>query len=159
MTERTLPLLLLVRHAKAGQRRAWKGDDRLRPLTPAGRKQADGLIKQLAGQAVTRVISSPFARCVETVEPLANRLDLPVEEADVLGEGGDGEAALEMVDGMEGAVVLCTHGDVLPQVLDAAAQRDGMRLEDDPKWAKGSTWVLEPAGGRYVSARYLPPSA
>jgi 8-oxo-dGTP diphosphatase len=161
MAKTKLPTVLLVRHAKAGQRRAWKGDDRDRPLSPAGRKQADGLIKQLGGYRITKIVSSPYKRCKETIEPLANRLDLPVEEAEVLGEGSTGEAVLDLVAQMQGddVVVLCTHGDVLPDALDAAARRDGMRLEDKPKWPKGSTWVLEPAGDKFVSARYLPPSA
>jgi phosphohistidine phosphatase SixA len=156
-----LPTVLLVRHAKAGQRRTWKGDDRLRPLSPAGRKQADGLIKQLANYKITRVISSPYKRCTETVEALANRLDLSIEDNDVLAEGGYGGAVLDFIGGLDAnhAVVLCTHGDVLPDVLEAATQRYGIRLEDEPKWPKGSTWVLEPAGDKFVSARYLPPSA
>jgi broad specificity phosphatase PhoE len=160
MAESKLPTVLLVRHAKAGQRRAWKDDDRLRPLSPAGRKQADGLIRQLSNYKITRIISSPYTRCTETVEPLANRLDLPVEEDDVLGEGGSGPAVLDFIEGMDAneVVVMSTHGDVLPDVLEAAARRYGMRLEDEPTWPKGSTWVLEPADNEFVSAHYLPPA-
>src|SRR4051794_27845038 len=36
-------MVLLVRHAKAGERSAWHGDDRLRPLDPAGQEQTEEL--------------------------------------------------------------------------------------------------------------------
>ena len=60
--------LLLVRHAKAGNRFDWDGEDVDRPLSTAGRRQAAGLVDELAPYSVKRVLSSPFRRCVETVE-------------------------------------------------------------------------------------------
>ena len=42
--------LYLVRHAKAGERRLWDGDDLDRPLSPKGWKQADLLATRLAAR-------------------------------------------------------------------------------------------------------------
>ncbi len=71
--------LLLVRHANAGRRSAYKGDDRLRPLSPRGRARASELVPLLAPYRPQRILSSPYVRCCETVQPLAEALGLPVE--------------------------------------------------------------------------------
>ena len=53
-------MLYLVRHAKAGDRTAWKGDDRLRPLSKEGRRQADSLARKLARLTTGQIVSSPY---------------------------------------------------------------------------------------------------
>jgi phosphohistidine phosphatase SixA len=120
---------VLVRHASAGDRDDWDGDDQLRPLDARGRRQAAGLVDLLSPLGVRRVISSPYVRCLETVAPLAVELGLPVEQDDRLAEGA-GRAALELL--REDGVVCCTHGDVVGDVLGfglkkgaAAVLRDG----------------------------------
>jgi 8-oxo-dGTP diphosphatase len=100
---------VLVRHASAGDRHDWHGDDHLRPLDAHGRRQAAELVDLLDSLEVRRIVSSPFTRCVETVEPLAERLGLPVELDDRLAEGA-GQAAYALVQ--EPGIVCCTHGDV-----------------------------------------------
>jgi len=75
---------VLVRHASAGDRHGWAGDDRLRPLDARGRRQAAQLVELLRPLDMRRVVSSPYVRCVETVEPLAAALGLPVERDDLL---------------------------------------------------------------------------
>jgi 8-oxo-dGTP diphosphatase len=150
--------LLLVRHAKAGSRREWKGDDRERPLSKAGCVQAGGLVPVLAPFATTRLLSSPYVRCVQTLEPLADPTGLEVERADELGEGRAGKAIVlvrSLVDGP--TVALSTHGDIVPAVLEALAEEDGMELPKHPQWPKASTWVLHAHKGRFVKAEYLPP--
>jgi 8-oxo-dGTP diphosphatase len=105
---------VLVRHASAGDRDQWTVEDRLRPLDARGRRQAAALVELLRPLGVRRVVSSPYVRCVETVEPLAAALDLQVEADDRLAEGA-GHAALELV--REAGVVCCTHGDIVEAVL------------------------------------------
>jgi broad specificity phosphatase PhoE len=61
----------LVRHAPAGDKRAWTGPDLMRPLSGAGHREAHGLLVQLRPCPIARIVSSPTVRCVETVEPLA----------------------------------------------------------------------------------------
>ena len=153
---RNVPLLL-VRHAVAVSRKAWKGPDRVRPLDHRGRRQAEGLVSELKRFEVERILSSPTDRCVQTVEPLARALALPVDEAPELAEGmGDAAAELARL-GLDGSVVLCTHGDVVPELL-AGIDHDGRLGTGSPlRCAKGSTWVLEAEGGRFTRAQYLPP--
>lgn len=105
---------VLVRHASAGDRHDWRGDDRLRPLDARGRRQAAELAELLGSFGVRRIVSSPYVRCVETVEPLAAALGLAVELDDRLAEGA-GRAALELL--AENGAVCCTHGDVVEELL------------------------------------------
>ena len=75
---RTFPIIAL-RHAKAVPREEWKGKDAARPLSSRGRKQASAIVGPLQAFGVRRVISSPAARCVSTVEPLAAALGRRIE--------------------------------------------------------------------------------
>ena len=157
--------VLLVRHAVAQPRRSWADDDDARPLNDRGQRQADGLVDLLAPFDIRRLASSPAVRCTATVAPLSAARDLKVKREDTLGEGG-GEEAVALVasllangfGGRKGeAVVLCTHGDVIPEVLWALVA-EGADLGDDGRCQKGSTWVLEQRRGG-VRGRYLPPPA
>jgi broad specificity phosphatase PhoE len=149
--------ILLVRHAKASNRYRWEGDDRLRPLTKKGREQASLLVEALAPLAPERILSSPYTRCVQTVEPLGETLGLPIERTEALAEGHTPSALHLLRSLSDQRVVTCGHGDVIPEILWALGDRDGLKLPPDLRWAKGSTWMLEGAGGRFSSARYLPP--
>jgi phosphohistidine phosphatase SixA len=104
--------VVLLRHASAGDRDHWKGDDRLRPLDKRGWKQSRTLAEELRALGVRRAVSSPYVRCVQTLEPLG----LPVEEDERLGEGASREATLELLHALEDAVA-CTHGDIVENVL------------------------------------------
>jgi 8-oxo-dGTP diphosphatase len=149
-------MLYLVRHAKAGSRSSYEGPDRLRPLTKAGRRQAEAIADRLADAGVPRVLSSPYVRCVQTVEPLADRLRLPVEPTAALAEGSPFGPVLDLLADAADGTVLCTHGDVLPDVLDALARR-GAVLAGPGILSKGVTWVLERHDGTIRSAHALPP--
>jgi len=105
---------VLLRHASAGDRFHWDGEDHLRPLDERGHRQAAELVDKLVPLGVLRIVSSPYTRCVETVEPLASALRLEVEPDDRLAEGA-GAAAAELL--REEGVVACTHGDVIHALL------------------------------------------
>ena len=60
-------MILLLRHASAGDSAAWVGDDHERPLDKRGRKQAKALVAQLGGFAPVAIVSSPYLRCLQTV--------------------------------------------------------------------------------------------
>jgi 8-oxo-dGTP diphosphatase len=105
---------VLLRHASAGHRLSWGDEDHLRPLDERGQRQAAELVHELIPLGVQRVVSSPYTRCVETVEPLAAALGLEVERDERLAEGGGDEAADLL---REEGVVACTHGDVIHDIL------------------------------------------
>ena len=131
----------------------------MRPLDERGRRQASALVEQLSPYPIERVLSSPYLRCTQTVAPLAEALTVDVEERDELAEGMGREAS-DFVRRLAGTTAaLCSHGDVIPRVLQALVIEDGLDLGDDPRWQKGSSWVLDGDGGRFTSARYLKPPA
>ena len=151
--------VFLVRHADAKSRANWPGDDELRPLSRKGEAQARGLIDLLGSAPITRVLSSPAIRCRDTVGPLASKLGMKVEEEKVLLEGTDTADAYDLVRRVarkSGDSVLCTHGDVIPELL-RVMNRDGLSLGDEPHWPKGSTWAIEADDHQFTKARYLAP--
>jgi 8-oxo-(d)GTP phosphatase len=148
----------LVRHAKAGDREAWHEDDLLRPLSRKGLAQAEGLIAAFRDLDVDQVMSSPAVRCRQTVRPLGLARSIPVETRGELAEGASVESALAFVWSRGGAVVMCTHGDVIPAVVTRLAEL-GAEMLHRPAWKKGSTWILERDAGLFTSLRYLPPPA
>jgi 8-oxo-dGTP diphosphatase len=147
--------IYLVRHAKAGSRREWSGDDDLRPLSPGGHAQAEQLVPALAGCGITRIVSSAYVRCRQTVDPLGQQLRLPVELADALAEGAGVTDTVRLLEKVMGEnSVLCTHGDVVGNVLDHLEQH-GVALPHH-RLEKGSTWVLDTHDGEVTGATYLP---
>lgn len=121
--------LVLVRHAKSRPRSTWRGDDRERPLDAVGREQADDVARVLAAYGVQRVVSSSSLRCVQTVEPYAAGLGARVRVKNALSEEGFAAAPAEAGRHLEKAldraepVVVCSHGPVLPSLLDVLASR------------------------------------
>jgi 8-oxo-dGTP diphosphatase len=119
---------VLLRHASAGDKRHWTGNDRLRPLDDRGRDQAAELVERLRPFEIRRVVTSPYVRCVESVEPLAAALGLPLEHDDRLGEGM-GTAGAELL--REDGVVACTHGDVVHALLGRGLHKGAAVVLDD----------------------------
>ena len=150
--------LFLVRHAAAGNRSDWKKDDRLRPLSSRGEKQALGLARTLGVHPIDRILASPYLRCRQTVEPLAEKVGIEIEERDELGEGEGFKGARDLCRQLAGTnAVLCSHGDVIPALLDWMA-RHGMALKSAFECKKGSTWEIEVQAGEFRRGRYWPPS-
>jgi broad specificity phosphatase PhoE len=150
--------IYLIRHAKAGDRDTWRDDDRLRPLSGRGHRQARLLVDLLHDATFDRVLSSPFVRCMETVVPIAGGRGLPVEPVEALAEGArlDDTLALVRKHSIPGAI-LCMHGDVMPMLLDHFASA-GIDIADNRQWPKACTWVLDTDNtGDVVRAKYLPP--
>jgi broad specificity phosphatase PhoE len=145
----------VVRHARAGRRDEWRGPDEERPLSKAGRRQAERVADRLVGKPITRVVSSPYARCIQSVEPLAERLGLTVDVADALAEGVHRADVMSLLDKCaHEETLLCTHGDVIDMMLDEA-RKSGIKLKHT-KMEKGSTWELKLDQGTITAARYRP---
>jgi phosphohistidine phosphatase SixA len=152
-------MLLVVRHGDAGDKRTWNGPDRLRPLSPVGRRQAEGLVFRLEDYPVERILCSPTLRCQQTVEPLARDRLLRVEPLAALGVEASAAEVLEVFwDPKLRNTVLCTHGETIGRLLEQLVMEVTF-IGDPLHWPKGSTWLLQRNGQRQVRARYLPPLA
>ena len=140
--------LYLVRHALALAKGSWAGLDSDRPLDAKGRKQVVGLTDWFAARRVDAVITSPAVRCVATVLPAANHhgVDLTTTRALLVGADKDARKLVRRLRKRaalgERAFVVCTHGEVLPGILDALGYDDGARQH-----AKGSVWTVETQDG------------
>jgi len=148
--------LFVVRHAKAGQRSSWDGDDLSRPLSASGRKQADALAERLAPERPSGLYVSPFVRCVQTLEPLGSLLGIDVLPDERLAEGASMESVLELFGEVGDRSVLCSHGDVIPELIGALTRR-GMRVEGPPDWRKATIWVLHRGDDEVARAAAEPP--
>lgn len=65
------------------------------------------------------------------------------------------DVAEERISAEGTASALCTHGDVIADVLVALADEEYLDLGLRPRQSKGSAWVLDAEDGRFVKATYL----
>ena len=143
---------MLVRHAHAGNKSHWPGADDERPLSPRGRAEALDLARLLTDVGVTSLLSSPALRCLQTLEPAAVALGLPVQPCQELLADASEADLLRLVESAGGAA-LCTHGETLKTLSAAWAptwRRTGSAPPDMTGTPKGASWVVE---------RYATPSA
>jgi 8-oxo-dGTP diphosphatase len=146
--------LVILRHARASKRGAWKGPDAERPLTDLGRRQAQHLVPMLSAYGITRIVSSDSERCLQTVAPYARDHVLAIETEPGINEeestpGSVAAAVTDLLAGKEGAV-LCSHRPVLPQILE------DLGVQEEPL-APGEMIVCHHRRGRVVAVeRHLP---
>lgn len=150
-------MLLLWRHAKAGKRSEWTGEDRLRPLDRIGRRQARDAVPFLSAFAPVRLLSADRVRCTQTIQPLSSALHLPVEtiteltDEGYLGDPRAGQRAVAALADLPGTTVVCSQGKAIPALLadlDVPAKTYAAR--------KGSVWALSMHKGVVVAADYYP---
>lgn len=146
--------IFLVRHAQAGNRSAWEGDDTIRPLTPDGHAQAAIIATRLADHSPSVLWSSPYVRCTQTLEPLAQLCGLDIVVDTRLAEDTPLERSLAALDDAPDNAVLCSHGDVIPDVVSALIRR-GMDVDASMRSPrKGSVIVLHHVNKLFTHAEY-----
>lgn len=161
-----LSTVVLVRHARAGQRDDFGGADDERPLDGKGMAQAAVLAKQLRVFGPARIAAAPLVRCEQTVRRLADSLRMTVDIEDALSEQAYQQdpararrrvTELALQDVGDGPVVVCSQGGVIPGVVKSLAARTNLAL---PTVAtpKAAYWVLSFETKRLRQAdRYLLP--
>ncbi len=148
--------LYLVRHASALHRSRWSFDDLQRPLDERGTTQAAAITAHFADHELRGVWASRAVRCVDTVAGTAQAHGLPVEIRSELTEGASPNALLELLRDEalgEGDLVMCSHGDLIPEVLNRLL-REGMSVLGARGCEKASVWELETRGRDITQARY-----
>jgi 8-oxo-(d)GTP phosphatase len=153
-------VIVLVRHARAGKRSEWKGEDAKRPLDEFGREQAQNLVGFLSAFGPTRIVSANLARCTQTVQPLAKKLGLTVAEDPVFSDDeyaatpAAAETALLSLAKPGKVTVVCSQGQAVPGLIDRVVR--GTQSSDT---RKGEAWVLSLVDGTVVSADYYDDAA
>jgi 8-oxo-dGTP diphosphatase len=155
--------VLVVRHASAGERTEWQGDDRLRPLDDTGWEQAQELVRLLSRFEVEELWSADYLRCSQTLLPLAESIGLEIKEQPLLSEqsfpGREDEAAeaIRQMGKNGDSVAACSQREVIPDLVKRIAARDGVELPDPFRTKKASVWALSFDGWRLCGAEYFPP--
>lgn len=122
----TWPLVIL-RHAHAFPRSTWTQADPLRPLDARGRERAEALVPLLTSYGVIRVVTSPAARCLDSVLPYAAAAGLKIRLKPGLSEESferrpdHAPGHLTKLLARGSAAVVSTHGPVLPRLLEQLA--------------------------------------
>ena len=149
-------VVILVRHARAGKRREWAGDDDLRPLDEIGCAQAQHLAATLSCFAPDQVISAVPLRCVQTVEPLAKMLRIKLVVDPTFGDESylrtrslTHTALLALLSRPGRTSVVCSQGVTIPSLIDRLGP--GVRHSDT---RKGAAWVLSAVDGDVIAADY-----
>ena len=154
--------LIIMRHASAGDKRDWDGDDLLRPLDRKGQAEALALVPLLACFDPVRIVSSPAVRCTETVAPYAAHSGAPIEvdrtltvpdrsqaySARTSPDNPVTDAARLLADGVP--TLVCAHRENIPQLLGGACEYLGAKPPSDPSLPKAGFWVLQ-AGERTLT--------
>jgi 8-oxo-dGTP pyrophosphatase MutT (NUDIX family)/phosphohistidine phosphatase SixA len=154
--------ILLVRHGRAGQRSAWLGPDRLRPLDATGRAQADAVRAVAPCFRPGRVISADLTRCIDTVAPLASSIGVSVEVDPTLEESAHAQRPDRTIGRIRELaengrpLALCSQGGVIPDLVNELASADGVNVGGKVAARKGSMWALSFAGTILVDAEYFP---
>jgi 8-oxo-dGTP diphosphatase len=178
--------VLVVRHGTAGSKKRFSGNDTKRPLDKKGRAQAEALVGQLLAFGPTDVYAADKVRCHQTVEPLAEELGVvivnePTLTAEAYAENprrarrrvrqiaglsddagrATARGGARQSNSAGGTPVICTQGEVIPDLIEWWCDRDGVR-PDKSRNRKGSTWVLSLSAGHLLAADHianaLPPS-
>jgi 8-oxo-dGTP pyrophosphatase MutT (NUDIX family)/phosphohistidine phosphatase SixA len=155
--------VLLTRHAKAGSRKDWRGEDAMRPLSGAGRRQASALGPFLALFGPERLFTAPPLRCRDTIVSVGDRLGaLPIQDEPLLGEDSywaepdAGRRRLLELAARPGVTLISSQGGVIPAVVAELGKNAGVDPDDVPA-KKASTWVLTFAGDEVRAADHYPP--
>lgn len=152
--------VLLVRHARAGRQGSYDGPDDERPLDARGREQAAALADVLPFYDPQVLSSAPALRCRATVQPLADRLGVPVTVDLDLAEDRASSlpARLQALADAGLPAVVCSQGGAIPFAVAATAATAGLDLAVVP-CGKGSVWALSFSSGQLVDADYTAPLA
>lgn len=123
--------VVVLRHGKATPHEEWRGTDASRPLLKRGVDQAVSVAHGVAAYRPARLVSSPAIRCVSTIHPVARITGVEVEEEPAISQdhySRDGEAVSAVVRRVvesRRTTVLCSHGPVLPQLLEGVVRHSG----------------------------------
>lgn len=143
---------IIVRHGKAFPRSKWHETEQLRPLLGVGSRQAMALTGLLAAWGPSRLVSSPWKRCVATLKPYAASTGQKIKLRNEISEkaaNAKPDRTRQVVAGLLAkgrSVAVCTHRPVLPAFLDvlrgASPKALGAQLPArDPFMAPGEILV------------------
>lgn len=156
---RTTRPVIVLRHACAGEKRFWHGEDLLRPLDPRGRWESSRLVSLLAGYAPGTLVSSAAQRCVESLLPYAVAASHRVTTDPAFTVGAPVPAApvprlRALLDAPHDGLLICTHGELVPELVGELCSRFDAPQPEDPALRKGAFWVFHTTDDAIVSLEH-----
>lgn len=116
--------LAIVRHGAALTRKQWPGPEAKRPLNRAGGVEALDLVDLFSALGISRLLSSPWARCRASMEPYAAVAGLSFVTVEELTEESVRRAPQETAQVVERLlrrpaepVAICGHRPALPTMF------------------------------------------
>ncbi|BBZ05149.1 NUDIX hydrolase [Mycolicibacterium chitae] len=152
--------VLIVRHATAGQKSKYRGDDRKRPLDKNGRAQAESLVGLLLAFGASELHAADRVRCHQTIEPLADEIGAPISNEPALTEEAynehpkRGRARVLEIAATSRTPVICTQGKVIPDLIAWWCESAGLTPETSRN-KKGSVWILSLDGEKLIAADHV----
>ena len=136
-------MLIVLRHARAGPKRADAVRDIERPLDATGRATAIALPDVVLDRCTpSTIVSSPFLRCTQTVAPLARRLGLNVEERHELTPATSALACAALLRSVPDRAIVCTHGELIKRLFELECE-------------KGAFWIVRRENGELRPVDYV----
>jgi 8-oxo-dGTP diphosphatase len=129
--------LVLLRHAMATPRNDWKGQEAKRPLLPEGRQQAKRLVSLLGAFGPQRLVTSPWKRCEQTIEPYAKAGKSKIIERSQLTELSSQlsprktKQAVESLFDQSKSALLCSHRPALPTITQTLSAHAKAAVKED----------------------------
>jgi phosphohistidine phosphatase len=157
--------LLIIRHGPAGDRDAWAAegrDDRLRPLTPEGKKEMKQVARGLTTlvPSVDLIATSPLVRAVQTAEIVAKQYESEILTVEALAPGTDPDKVVHWLreQRSDGTVAVVGHDPDLSTLICYLLTRERssflslkksgaalLELDDSPKTGPANLeWLLTP---------------
>jgi phosphohistidine phosphatase len=157
--------LLVIRHGPAGDPDAWAAegrDDRLRPLTPEGKKEVKQVARGLTTlvPSVDLIATSPLVRAVQTAEIVAKQYESEILTVEALAPGTDPDKVVHWLreQRSDGTVAVVGHEPDLSTLICYLLTRERssflslkksgaglLELDDSPKAGHAKLeWLLTP---------------
>lgn len=149
-----LESVVVLRHARAGDRATWCGDDLARPLDPEGLAESLAIVAELAPWPIDEVWTSPATRCQHTVAALAANRRVPVHTADWLLPQAEVDAVRAGLEHVAPSVLLCSHRELIPNLFAALGP---LPFIPPPVLDKGAALAVRFHNGHVVGAQPLRP--
>ncbi len=126
-------------------------------MSKNGWRQAEAIADHLAARGASTLLTSPYVRCRQTLEPLARLLDVAIVPDERLAEEQPFAPVIDLLATVPDGTVLCSHGDVIPETI-AALQRRGCEIQGPVDWRKGTVWTIDRHDGELAVARVWRPA-
>jgi broad specificity phosphatase PhoE len=119
------------------------------PLSAEGAAHAQALVHMLAKSGIKTIFATPTRRAMETAQPLASKLAIPVRSYDP----ADPAALVRAVAAIPGAVLVVGHSNTVPDLVARFGGKQPVNLTEQDY---GTLFVVTPDDGNVSTIKIEP---